>query len=63
NRRIGNGSKKASIPGKSTCEEFSMNKKLIFSVLLCLFSFGSVAGIPVAIDASPEWALEATRWT
>ncbi|MGU4693745.1 hypothetical protein MAY79_24180 [Escherichia coli] len=40
-----------------------MNKKLIFSVLLCLFSFGSVAGIPVAIDASPEWAVEATRWT
>ncbi|HCQ4092158.1 TPA: type IV secretion system protein [Escherichia coli] len=40
-----------------------MNKKLIFSVLLCLFSFGSVAGISVAIDASPEWAVEATRWT
>lgn len=32
------------------------------SKLLVIIS-GAQAGIPVAIDANPEWAIEAGRWT
>ncbi|MEF6263771.1 type IV secretion system protein, partial [Escherichia coli] len=40
-------------------------KKRIISAVLASLSVVSVAqaGIPVAIDANPEWAVEAGRWT
>ncbi|MFL7236471.1 pilus assembly protein, partial [Escherichia coli] len=40
-------------------------KKRIISAVLASLSVISVAqaGIPVAIDANPEWAVEAGRWT
>ncbi|MFG6032468.1 type IV secretion system protein, partial [Salmonella enterica] len=40
-------------------------KKCIISAVLTSLSVisGAQAGIPVAIDANPEWAVEAQRWT
>ncbi|EAR4923066.1 pilus assembly protein [Salmonella enterica subsp. enterica] len=40
-------------------------KKCIISAVLASLSVisGAQAGIPVAIDANPEWAVEAQRWT
>ena len=37
--------------------------KTLMLISLLTASFYSSAGIPVAIDASPEWAVEAARWT
>ncbi len=37
--------------------------KTFMLISLLTASFYSSAGIPVAIDASPEWAVEAARWT
>ncbi|HAI9477988.1 TPA: pilus assembly protein [Escherichia coli] len=41
-----------------------MKKRIISAVLASLSVIsGAQAGIPVAIDANPEWAVEAGRWT
>ena len=37
--------------------------KTFLLISLLTASFYSSAGIPVAVDASPEWAVEAARWT
>ncbi|EGZ6008753.1 type IV secretion system protein VirB5 [Escherichia coli] len=37
--------------------------KTFMLISLLTASFYSSAGIPVAVDASPEWAVEAARWT
>ena len=40
-------------------------KKHIIAALIASVTVisGAQAGVPVAIDANPEWAVEAQRWT
>lgn len=41
-----------------------MKKQIMVAFVASLIVIsGAQAGIPVAIDANPEWAIEAGRWT
>ncbi len=41
-----------------------MKKQIMAAFVASLIVIsGAQAGIPVAIDANPEWAIEAGRWT